>query len=87
MRFVIIRLLFLSINMFLMQFLENGLKINYELYKVFRNYLDNHIELGYRSVSEFLNEIIRDKAKEILQSEKKINILFIYDFLKKFFFF
>ena len=57
--------------MFLMQFLENGLKINYELYEVFRNYLDNHIELGYRSVSEFLNEIIRDKAKDILQSEKK----------------
>lgn len=54
-----------------MQFLGNGLKINYELYEVFRNYLDNHIELGYRSVSEFLNKIIRDKAKDILQSEKK----------------
>jgi len=48
-----------------------GLKLNYELYEVFRNYLNKHPELGYRSVSEFLNEIIRDKAKEILQSEKK----------------
>ncbi|MBA7507178.1 hypothetical protein ES706_05894 [subsurface metagenome] len=57
--------------MFLIQFLGNGLKINYELYEVFRNYLDNHIELSYRSISEFLNEIIRDKAKDILQSEKK----------------
>lgn len=46
-----------------------NLKINYELYNVFEKYLDDHIELGYRSVSEFLNEIIRDKAKEILKDK------------------
>ena len=46
-----------------------GLKINYELYEVFQEYIDNHLELGYRSVAEFLNEVIRDKAKEILKEK------------------
>jgi len=45
------------------------LKINYKLFEVFKKYLDKHPELGYRSVSEFLNEIIRDKAKELLKSD------------------
>ncbi|MEJ2251454.1 MAG: hypothetical protein P8Y97_17595 [Candidatus Lokiarchaeota archaeon] len=35
-----------------------NLKINYELYEVFDNYINEHIELGYRSVSEYLNELI-----------------------------
>jgi len=51
-----------------------GLKINYELYEVFKKYFDNHLELGYRSVAEFLNEILRNKAKEILDAEKKEKI-------------
>ena len=45
------------------------LKINYELFEVFRKYLNKHPELGYRSVAELLNEIIRDRAKEILDAE------------------
>lgn len=45
------------------------LKINYKLFEVFKRYLDKHPELGYRSVSEFLNEIVRDKAKELLKSD------------------
>lgn len=47
-----------------------NLKINYELYEVFDNYINEHIELGYRSVSEYLNELIRNKAKEILNQKK-----------------
>ena len=47
-----------------------NLKINYELYEVFENYVNEHLELGYRSVSEFLNEVIREKVKEILEKEK-----------------
>ena len=46
-----------------------NLKINYDLYKVFDDYLKEHIELGYRSVSELLNDIIRQKAKKILKGE------------------
>ena len=48
-----------------------GLKINYELFEVFKKYLNKHPELGYRSIAEFLNEILRNKAKEILDTEKK----------------
>ena len=48
-----------------------GLKINYELFEVFKKYLYNHPELGYRSTAEFLNEILRNKAKEIIDTEKK----------------
>ena len=48
-----------------------GLKINYGLFEVFKKYLNNHPELGYRSVAEFLNEILRNKAKEIIDNEKK----------------
>lgn len=48
-----------------------GLKINYELFEVFKKYLHNHPELGYRSIAEFLNEILRNKAKEILEKEEK----------------
>lgn len=46
-----------------------GLKINYELYEVYRDYLNKHPELGYRSVAEFLNEVIRNKARDLLESE------------------
>ena len=42
------------------------LKINYALKEVFQRHLEANPELGYRSVSEFLNEVIRNKAKEIL---------------------
>lgn len=48
-----------------------GLKINYELFEVFQKYLHNHPELGYRSTAEFLNEILRNKAKEILENKKR----------------
>lgn len=44
-----------------------GLKINYELYEVFEGYMNKHPELGYRSVAEFLIELIRNKAKKILK--------------------
>lgn len=48
-----------------------GLKINYELFEVFKKYLNDHPQLGYRSTAEFLNEILRNKAKEILDTENK----------------
>ena len=47
-----------------------NLKINHELYKVFDNYINDHIEFGYRSVSELLNHIIRREAKKILKGEE-----------------
>ena len=50
-----------------------GLKINYELFEVFQKYLYNHPELGYRSTAEFLNEILRNKAKEILENKEKLD--------------
>ncbi len=46
------------------------LKINYALYEVFRDYLNENPQLGFRSVSEFLNSILRKKAIEILNSKK-----------------
>lgn len=46
------------------------LKINYELFEVFKDYLNDNPQLGYRSVSEFLNSILREKAVQILNSEK-----------------
>lgn len=47
-----------------------GLKIQYEMFEVFQKYINENPKLGYRSVSEFLNELIRTKAKEILESEE-----------------
>ncbi len=46
------------------------LKINYELFEVFKDYLNDNPQLGYRSVSELLNSILREKAIQILNSEK-----------------
>ena len=46
------------------------LKINYELFEVFKAYLKEHPELGYRSVSELLNSILREKAVQFLNSKK-----------------
>ena len=48
-----------------------NLKINYELKQGFEDYIKDHPEFGYRSISECLNEIIRDKAKEILKEKKE----------------
>ena len=42
------------------------------MFEVFKKYLDNHPELGYRSIAEFLNEILRNKAKEIIDNEQKL---------------
>ncbi len=46
------------------------LKINYALFEVFRDYLNDNPQLGYRSVSEFLNSILRQRAVQILDSKK-----------------
>jgi len=40
--------------------------------KITVEYLNNHPELGYRSIAEFLNKILRNKAKEILDNEEKL---------------
>jgi len=47
------------------------LKIPYELYKVIKNYIEGHKKLGYSSVSQYLNELIRLDIKRILQEEKE----------------
>ena len=36
---------------------------------IIQKYIDKHPEFGYRSVSEFLNELIRKKVKEIIDTE------------------
>lgn len=46
------------------------LKINYELFEVFRDYLNENPQLGFRSVSEFLNSILRQRAIQILNFKK-----------------
>lgn len=46
-----------------------GLKISKEMADIIQKYINKHPELGYRSISEFLNELIRDKVKKILDSE------------------
>jgi len=30
------------------------------MFEVFKKYLNNHPELGYRSIAEFLNEVLRN---------------------------
>ncbi|MCP6718682.1 MAG: hypothetical protein KJI71_00435 [Patescibacteria group bacterium] len=47
------------------------LKIPYELFKVIKNHIENHKELGYSNVSQYLNELIRLDIKRILQEEKE----------------
>ncbi len=42
------------------------LKISKALANVFQKFIEDHPELGYRSVSEFLIELIRAEAKGIL---------------------
>ena len=46
------------------------LKINYALFEVFKDYLNENPQLGFRSVSEYLNSVIREKAIQILNSKK-----------------
>ena len=41
------------------------------MFEVFKKYLNKYPELGYRSIAEFLNEILRNKAKEIIDNEEK----------------
>ena len=47
------------------------LKIPYELFKVVKKYIENHKELGYSNVSQYLNELIRLEIKRILKEEKE----------------
>ncbi len=49
------------------------LKINYELFEVFKDYFDDNPQLGYHSVSELLNSILRERAVQILNSKKSKN--------------
>jgi len=46
-----------------------NLKINRQMYEVFEKYVKEHVSLGYRSVSELLNDILRRAAKKILKGE------------------
>ncbi len=47
------------------------LKISKEMAGIIQDYINSHLELGYRSVSEYITELIRNKVKEILDSKKK----------------
>jgi hypothetical protein len=47
------------------------LKVPQDLADVFQNYLDEHPELGYTFVSEFMRDILRDKSQELKQDLKK----------------
>lgn len=39
------------------------------MYEILQKYIDHHAELGYMFASEFLNELIRNKIKDILETE------------------
>jgi len=43
------------------------LKIPRELFELFKEYIETHKELGYSTVSQYLNELIRQKAHKILE--------------------
>ncbi len=47
------------------------LKIQSSLKNVFQRFIDTHSELGYRSVSQYLVELIRNDAKRLLELEKQ----------------
>jgi hypothetical protein len=46
------------------------LKIPQKLVDVFQSYLDKHPELGYTFVSEFIRDVVREQAKELLEDLK-----------------
>jgi len=47
------------------------LKIPYEFYKVIKKYIEERKKLGYSNVSQYLNELIRNEIKRILQEQKQ----------------
>lgn len=47
------------------------LKIPYEFYEVLQEYLNENPKLAYRSVSDYIIKLIRDKVTEILESKEK----------------
>lgn len=47
------------------------LKIPYEFYKVIKKYIEEKKDFGYSNVSQFLNELIRNEIKRILQEQKQ----------------
>lgn len=47
------------------------LKIPYEFYEVIQDYLNENPKLAYRSVSEFIHDLIRDKVRELLDSKNR----------------
>ena len=49
------------------------LKIPYEFYKVIKKYIEEKKKLGYSNVSQYLNELIRNEIKRILQEQKQNN--------------
>lgn len=46
------------------------LKIPYQFYKVINRYIDEKEDFGYSNVSQYLNELIRNEIKRILQEQK-----------------
>ena len=46
------------------------LKIPYQFYKVINKYIDEKEDFGYSNVSQYLNELIRNEIKRILQEHK-----------------
>ena len=44
------------------------LEVPRELFELFKEYIETHKELGYSTVSQYLNELIRQKAHKILEN-------------------
>ena len=61
-----------------------NLKIPPEIVDFFQKHIDDHPELGYTFVSQYLLQIIRDKVEDILGFEKRnvISIEELTEFLK-----
>jgi len=47
------------------------LKIPYALYKFIDRYIDDHENLGYSNVSQYLNELVRLEVKRLMKEEKE----------------
>ena len=53
---------------------DYSMKIPGELADTFQKFIDRNSGLGYRKVSQYIQYILRNKAKEILQSNYEVKL-------------
>ena len=47
---------------------DYNMKIPRELADLFQEYIENHPQLGYRTISQYILHILQDEAKKIISS-------------------